>query len=200
MKKLFEKYQTDKTKYSYFYDYWLKPKQFENVLEIGAYLGGSMRAWKEAWPEAKVYGVESDINLRNKSPDLDIFVGDQKDIGFLNGVIDNIGLPDLIVDDGGHKMSQQITSFEVLFPRLISGGYYVIEDLETSYMSDWIDQPETTINFLNKLVDSVNFNGKSHAGENGVLDIEGRGEQVSYYTKNISQIIFSNNICLIIKK
>ena len=200
MKKLFEKYHTDKTKYSYFYEYWLKPKQFKNILEIGAFKGGSMRAWKELYPKAKIYGIEANPELRKESPDLDIFIGDQTDINFLNRVVDNMGTPDLIIDDGGHKMSQQITSFEVLFPRLKSGGYYIIEDLETSYMSDWIDQSETTINFLKKLVDSVNFNGKSHAGENGVLDVEGRGEQVSYYTKNISQIIFSNNICLIIKK
>lgn len=200
MKKLFEKYQTDKTKYSHFYEYWLKPKEFENILEIGAFKGGSMRAWKELWPKAKIYGIECNLDLRNESLDLDIFVGDQTDIEFLNKVINNIGSPDLIIDDGGHKMSQQIISFKTLFPQLKSGGYYVIEDLETSYLSDWIDQPQTTINFLNGLIDKVNFDGRSHLGQDGVIDIENRGEQADFYSKTISQIIFSNNICLIIKK
>lgn len=200
MKKLFEKHQTDKTKYSYFYEYWLKPKEFENILEIGAFKGGSMRAWKELWPKSKIYGIECNPNLRNESPDLDIFVGDQTDIEFLNEVINNIGSPDLIIDDGGHKMSQQIISFKTLFPQLKSDGYYVIEDLETSYLSDWIDQPQTTINFLNGLIDKVNFDGRSHLGQDGVIDIENRGEQTDFYSKTISQIIFSNNICLIIKK
>jgi hypothetical protein len=200
MKKLFEKYHTDKTKYSYFYEYWLKPKQFKNMLEIGAFKGGSMRAWKELWPKAKIYGIECNPDLRNESPDLDIFVGDQTDINFLNRVVDNMGTPDLIIDDGGHKMSQQITSFIALFPKLQSGGYYIIEDLETSYLQPWIDQPQTTINFLNGLINKVNFDGRSHLGEDGVVDIESRGEQADYYSKIISQIIFSNNICLIIKK
>jgi len=200
MKKLFEKYHTDKTKYSYFYEYWLKPKQFKNILEIGAFKGGSMRTWKELYPKAKIYGIEANPELRKESPDLDIFVGNQKDTKFLNDIISQIGTPDLILDDGGHKMSEQITSFEALFPKLKPCGYYIIEDLETSYLENWQDQDLTTIEFLKQLVDKVNFNGRSHLGENGVMDIESRGEQADYYSKTISQIIFSNNICLIIKK
>ena len=44
---------------------------------------------------------------------------------------------DIILDDGGHKMDQQITSFRVLFPILKSGGVYIIEDLGTSYLLEW---------------------------------------------------------------
>lgn len=200
MKKLFEKHQTDKTKYSKFYGYWLATRKFENILEIGAFKGGSMRAWIDLFPSAKVFGVEANQDLRNESKDLNIFVGDQVDRQFLTNIINEIGQPDLIIDDGGHKMSQQITSFECLFPLLQSGGYYIIEDLETSYLSDWQDQPLTTVEFLKTLIDHVHFKGQSHLGENGVLDMESRGVTPSYWSKNISSIVFSNNICLIIKK
>jgi hypothetical protein len=39
-----------------------------------------------------------------------------------------------VIEDGGHTMRQQITSFEVLFPFLNPGGIYFLEDLLTSWM------------------------------------------------------------------
>lgn len=200
MKQLFEKYQTDKTKYSKFYSFWLAQKDFKNILEIGAYKGASLRAWRDRFPSADVVGIESDPMLRALSPDLNIFVGDQTNTSFLESVSQSIPQRDLIIDDGGHKMSQQITSFRYLFPKLAPGGYYIIEDLETSYLSNWIDQDLTTTEFLKLLVDNVNFNGKSHAGENGIADIESRGETPNEYSKTIDFMVFANNICLIAKK
>jgi len=41
---------------------------------------------------------------------------------------------DILIDDGGHEMNQQITSFNYLFPHMRVGGLYFLEDLETSYM------------------------------------------------------------------
>jgi hypothetical protein len=59
--------------------------------------------------------------------------GSQEDIAFLKTVNSEQGYFDVIVDDGGHTMKQQITSFTHLLPKVRSGGIYVIEDLETSY-------------------------------------------------------------------
>ena len=39
---------------------------------------------------------------------------------------------DIIIDDGGHTMKQQQTSFGVLFKNVSSGGLYILEDLHTS--------------------------------------------------------------------
>jgi predicted O-methyltransferase YrrM len=35
---------------------------------------------------------------------------------------------DVVIDDASHRLAETRTSFEVLFPRLRPGGYYVIED------------------------------------------------------------------------
>ena len=40
---------------------------------------------------------------------------------------------DLVLDDGGHTMEQQIVTFQSLFPILSNGGTYVCEDTHTSY-------------------------------------------------------------------
>ena len=42
---------------------------------------------------------------------------------------------DIIIDDGSHINEQIIKSFEIFYPRLKSGGIYVIEDLYNSYGS-----------------------------------------------------------------
>jgi hypothetical protein len=53
--------------------------------------------------------------------------GSQEDIVFLNTINSKRGYFDIIIDDGGHTMNQQITSFTHLF---IGGGTYRLKRLE----------------------------------------------------------------------
>lgn len=122
-------------------------------LEIGVQFGGSLKIWKEYFrtkfelvgvdilPECKQY---EDENTK-------IYIGDQADKKFL----ESLGSFDIIVDDGGHTMKQQRTSFEVLFPKLSSGGIYVIEDLHTSYWQQFQDDKPTT-EMLKEFIDDIN--------------------------------------------
>jgi hypothetical protein len=48
---------------------------------------------------------------------------------------------DLIVDDGSHLTSHQIKSLELLRPKLKPGGIYILEDIHTSFMSEYMDGP-----------------------------------------------------------
>ena len=58
---------------------------------------------------------------------------EQADAGFLQKVAGEFGPFDLIIDDGSHVNAHVITTFEVLFPLLKTGGLYVVEDTQTSY-------------------------------------------------------------------
>ena len=44
---------------------------------------------------------------------------------------------DIVIDDGGHTMRQQIRSIETLFPLLADGGVYLVEDCHTSYWTPY---------------------------------------------------------------
>jgi hypothetical protein len=66
-----------------------------------------------------------------------VVLGDQADRGFLESVVERHGPFDIIVDDGGHTMEQQITSIETLFPSLVDGGVYIVEDCHTSYWDEF---------------------------------------------------------------
>jgi hypothetical protein len=87
-----------------------------------------------------------------------MFYGSQDDISILNTVKSDKGYFDVIVDDGGHSMHQQITSFTYLLPKVRPGGVYVIEDLLTSYYSTFGGgylRNSTTIELIKRLVDDI---------------------------------------------
>lgn len=84
--------------------------------------------------------------------------GSQEDVTFLEQFKSTVQPFDIIIDDGGHTMNQQRTSFIALLPLVRSGGYYVIEDLETSYMPIYGGQylnASTTIEFIKTLIDEI---------------------------------------------
>jgi hypothetical protein len=77
-----------------------------------------------------------------------MIVGDQSNIGDLDRTLAARGPFNVIVDDGGHTMKQQITSLRTLFPSMPPGGIYIIEDLHTSFISRFQDHDTTTHQFL----------------------------------------------------
>ena len=117
-----------------------------------------------------------------------MFYGSQDDEAVLNNVNSSQGYFDVIVDDGGHSMKQQITSLIHLFPKVRSGGVYVIEDLHTSYFSD-ADSGylvnTTTIEFIKRLIDDIQDESPRKSTEIGPT-------MVSFE--------ISNKICIINKK
>ncbi|MCJ7761673.1 class I SAM-dependent methyltransferase [Candidatus Bathyarchaeota archaeon] len=158
------------------------------ILEIGVLSGGSLRAWKEIFPTAKIVGIDINEEAGKNNPDLSIFIGDQLDKLFLNEVIARIGVPDLIIDDGGHSRLQQVTTFKHLFPKLNAGGLYVIEDIETSYMEAYDDSPQSIIQTLADILYPTNFDGNT----------KGRkvGDRFAYL---YSSLTVKHNICLVMK-
>ncbi len=110
-----------------------------SMLEIGVYRGGSMQMWRDYFgSEATLVGVDVDHTATLFGSDADtIEIGDQSDPDFLRHINDEYGPFDIIVDDGGHFMQQQIISIETLFPLLSDGGVYIVEDTHTSYWADW---------------------------------------------------------------
>ena len=128
------------------YERFLSPLRRTNpvVVEIGVQLGGSVEMWREYFgPATRLYGI--DINPDAKQQEdvvTKVFVGDQRDQAFLRSVVQEIGTPDVVIDDGGHTANQQITAFETLYPALSENGLYFIEDTHTSlWRGQFMDRP-----------------------------------------------------------
>lgn len=129
-----------------------------SLLEIGVADGGSLFTWQEYFPKAAITGIDNNpVCKQYEEGNIKVFIGDQADAAFLQSVNEKTGPFDIVIDDGGHMMNQQITSFKTLFPLLKDGGYYVIEDWHTSYWPKYFDGGEKTIDFLKGLIDGLNF-------------------------------------------
>ena len=105
------------------------------IVEFGVESGGSLQMWKSYFgPQARLVGV--DINPKCAAlaePQIEIVIGDQDDRQFLRSLAERIGPIDVLIEDGGHRMTQQIATFEEMWPSIVDGGIFLIEDLHTSY-------------------------------------------------------------------
>jgi hypothetical protein len=131
------------------------------MLEIGVFMGGSLDLWREYFgPEARLFGIDLDPECAQRvSPPNQVRIGSQADARFLRSVVDELGAPDIILDDAAHVGRLQRTSFDVLFPLLREGGLYVIEDLHTSYWRGVYEggyrRRGTGIEFIKEMIDDM---------------------------------------------
>ena len=140
-----------------------------SILEIGVLHGGSLQMWKEYFgSNAKIYGV--DINPKCKGfeeKNVEIFIGSQSDRNFLREIKSRIPKIDILIDDGGHTMEQQITTFEELFEHVDENGVYLCEDLHTSYWEEFgggYKNPNSYIEYSKNFIDYINaFHSKNES-------------------------------------
>ncbi|MCI8550030.1 MAG: hypothetical protein HFI68_05460 [Lachnospiraceae bacterium] len=130
------------------------------ILEIGVFRGGSLQMWKKYFSspghKVRIYGIDVDPGCRGlKEEGIEIYIGSQEDREFLRKVKQEIGKVDILIDDGGHTMSQQIISFEELFDLVDDDGIYLCEDLHTSYMKKYggAYKGDTFIEYSKNLID-----------------------------------------------
>ena len=131
------------------------------VLEIGVYKGGSLQMWKHYFgPQARIVGIDINPECTAYAEDqVEVLIGDQEDRAFLRSLAELIPTIDVLIDDGGHTMSQQITTFEELFPRIAPDGVYLCEDLHTSYWPEYGGgylSPNSFIEYSKNFIDQIN--------------------------------------------
>lgn len=135
-----------------------------HMLEIGVYKGGSLEMWSNYFGKDNciIYGI--DINpeckiLERDHDNIKIFIGDQADKEFIKSVCQQIPKLDIVLDDGGHTMSQQINTFEVIYDHIKPGGVYMCEDVCTSYWPIYgggYQKEGTFVEYMKDYIDKLN--------------------------------------------
>ena len=129
------KHGTDKSlhhNYLNIYEKYLKDLRKKTIrfLEIGVDKGESIKMWEEYFSDGLIYGFDIDDKKEYETNRTKILIGDQENENDLLSLPKNL---DIIVDDGGHTMIQQQKTLNHLFNiHLKDGGFYIIEDLQTS--------------------------------------------------------------------
>ena len=160
--------------------------KIENFLEIGlgtndinmpSNMGkdgkplASLRAWRDYFKNANIYGADIDRNILNDENRIKTFYVDQTNPASIKDLFNQIGNKrfDIILEDGLHEFNANICFFENAINFLKTDGVYIIEDV---YYKD----QEKFIRYFEKT--SYNFS---------IVDI--------FHKKNIA-----NNCLVVIKK
>jgi 23S rRNA U2552 (ribose-2'-O)-methylase RlmE/FtsJ len=102
-----------------------------HVAEIGIFSGGSLPMWRKYFgPQSHIYGIDIQEACRAyQGEGVSVFIGDQGDPAFWNDFRRQVRTLDIVIDDGGHQVDQQITTLEAVLPHLRPGGVYMCEDV-----------------------------------------------------------------------
>jgi hypothetical protein len=131
------------------------------MLEVGVQSGGSILMWRWYFGQGlQYYGVDVDPKTQqfDNADNIRIIVGSQSDPGFWDMVRAKVPLLDIFLDDGGHTMEQQVTTFRSMFSSVKPTGVYACEDLSTSYWpqfggSPGAAKPNTMLGLSKRMVD-----------------------------------------------
>jgi demethylmacrocin O-methyltransferase len=189
--------------YAAHYDRHLRERrsQVRRVLEIGvggyddpSEGGASLRMWRDYFPEATIIGVDIHDKSMHDGERILTVQGNQSDSVFLKRLGQDHGPFDLVVDDGSHVNAEVIATFHALFPFVVDGGTYAIEDLQSGYWpgtgGSSIDttSTETSVGFVKSLIDSLNFREL-------LID----GYEPTYLDEHIVALHCFHNLVLVVK-
>ncbi len=115
----------------------------KKILEIGTFEGESTKILSHSFPDSQILTIDIKINNIDFSGFNNIVYkqADQTDKEILVPLITNYfpeGV-DLIIEDASHIGYYSKLTFDLIFPLLIPGGAYFIEDWGTGYWDEWID-------------------------------------------------------------
>ena len=102
--------------------------------------GGSIKAWREAYPTSVIVGADLDEEAVASISEVG-FVVDQTSNQSLEafvGKIQEYAPFDLIVDDGFHDPHANLRTLLKVFPLIADTGAYVIEDVHNSMVDLWL--------------------------------------------------------------
>lgn len=169
LKRLMKQYGSNKH-ISGFADYYesihlAKRNDIKIILEIGIKNGGSIRAFRDFFPNAIIIGIDKNassmIDNEERIYTFQMNQSSREQMSMLSIMLDkNI---DIIIDDGSHRMFDQQMTMAYLFNNLKYGGDYYIEDLNTSLRKKRYDgdpdgkNPNITLNVLKNFIKTKNI-------------------------------------------
>lgn len=199
---------TDKGSNDYLrhYERWLRPLREAPIviLEIGVAEGGSLRMWRDYFSAARIVGIDDRAECAAQASEgIAVEIGDQRDPSFLDEVLRRHGSPHVVVDDGAHTDSAIIDTLEHLFPRLVPGGLYFVEDLHASYDPRFRDRTVSAATYLSNLVHAVNLNGRGRTGSfKEALTALGdpTGARLPRWEHDLQSLHFTQSLCVLTRR
>ena len=204
MKKIFKSFKASPKytiKWSNYFEIYEKLfKKFLNqkltFVEIGVGNGGSLFMWKNFFGnKARIIGIELNPDAKKLEKfGFEIYIGDQSTKKFWENFYKKVGKIDILLDDGGHKGIQQITSVVESIKHIKNDGMILVEDTCSSFMTDKafrIHRKYSFINFCNLIIEGIHrrnpfVNKKKNLFSNRIHSI--------FFYESLTQINISNKL------
>lgn len=186
--------------YHLFYENFFKCKKDEKIdfLEIGAFKGNAAAAFYFYFKECNIISCDlfPDLFLYRSKKIKNFKIDSSSEHQLKKEILDKDYKFDIIVEDAGHFLKDQIISLFILFKTLKSKGFFIIEELDfpdkRKDMNLYNERP-TLREILNLIKQNQDFNSKYITSE-----------QKEYFLNNFKEIqIFKgqfNEIAFITKK
>jgi hypothetical protein len=108
-----------------------------NVLEIGLFNGHSMMMWEDYFTKADIIGIDCSDQPHGGMADLrpmidegwDIHIFDAENVTEVSKRFFGTRF-DVIIEDAGHEINQQLNLYRIWKEYLAPGGVYIIEDVQ----------------------------------------------------------------------
>lgn len=142
-------------------------------MEVGVQYGGKIPLLRDYFGPGFTY-IGVDINEKTKifgenADWIHIEIGDSSDREFLRSLKKKYPHIDIFLDDGGHKMHQQMVTIEEMLPHVQPEGVFLCEDLSTSWSPSFggvingtVDNKDfrdkTMMGYIHKTIDWLNVN------------------------------------------
>lgn len=129
--------------------------------------GESLETWRDYFPKGQITGIDIQEKKLDLGDRVTVLKGSQVDPDFLQMLVREHGPFDVIIDDGSHKNEHVLTSFELLFPTLVAGGIYVVEDVQTAFFPRFGGSLEMTapnsVGYFARMAEQLQCDGQEYA-------------------------------------
>lgn len=117
-----------------------------DILEIGVQFGGSLMAWKDYFPNAKVTGIDIKDDRRWRRPDVEMLIMDVKNFKPDRQF-------DIILDDGSHNYPDWFWVAQNLSAHLKPHGMLIVEDITLEAASKGLKELALNQEFITSILD-----------------------------------------------
>ena len=140
----------------------LKGRKNLTVVEIGVHEGESLEMWNKYFNDAHIIGIDKNpVNDTSSSKNITVIQGKSSRLD----TFDTVQNVDIVIDDGSHKVTDQIATYNILYPRLNPNGIYIIEDIRN------IDESKNNFLSLNKNVTIFDYRKNLNRSDDVIVEI-----------------------------
>jgi len=132
----------------------IHPSSFQGIIGFNPQYkqGGSLRVWRDFFPNANIYGVDIAEDCMFEEERIKTFLFDSSDSVQSHYQLKGLEF-DVIIDDGNHHPEYQIKTLRNLWPQLKPKGVYFIEDVGGQPGND--GQSDLLVQYLDELKEII---------------------------------------------